>query len=157
MLVTWRQQRLNLPSIFLHFVTLQWMAAQGLSNKMASDMVMQIALYNFQNGGCSKVSFTLFSPGSSDRTRDKIFKLYQRSFRLEIRKNFFSEIVVMHQSKLSRAAVEPLSLEVQEVCGCGRVTWFSVGMMVICQQLTQMFLEIFYNFNDSVMQKEGTS
>ncbi|KAK4820461.1 LOW QUALITY PROTEIN: hypothetical protein QYF61_027038 [Mycteria americana] len=59
-----------------------------------------IALYNYLKGGCRKVVI-----GQNG------LKLYQERFRLDIRKNFFTERVVKHWNRLPREVVESPSLE----------------------------------------------
>lgn len=62
--------------------------------------------YRSMNRGGSEVGVSLFSQGTSNRTRGNSLKMHQGRFSLDIGKNFSTKKVVKHQIRLLREVVE---------------------------------------------------
>ena len=70
------------------------------------------ALFQHLKGTYSESGVGLYSLVTGDRTRENGLKLCQGTFRLDIRKNFFTERVTKHWSRLPGEVAEKPSLDV---------------------------------------------
>jgi len=70
-----------------------------------------IVAFQYLKGAYKQEGEQLFTRVESDRTRGNGFKLRQKRFSLDIRRNFFTQRVVPHWNRLPKEVVDVPSLE----------------------------------------------
>ncbi|KAK4818290.1 hypothetical protein QYF61_010432, partial [Mycteria americana] len=86
---------------------------RGLEHLSYEDRLRELEMFSLEKRRLWRDLIAAFQAGS-DRTRANGFKLKDGSFRLDIRKKFFTMRVVRHWNRLPREAVDAPSLEVSK-------------------------------------------
>lgn len=76
----------------------EWLRLVSLEKRRLRSVV--ITLFDYLKEGCSPVGVSLFSQATNSRMRGYSLKLCQGNCRLGIKKNFFTEKVIRHWSKV---------------------------------------------------------
>ena len=89
--------------------------------------------FQYLKGAYKQEGERLFTRVDSDRTRENSFKLKQGRFRLDIRRKFFTQRVVMHWNRLPNEVVDAPSLEAFKArldVALGSLVWWLVTLHI---------------------------
>jgi len=87
-----------------------------------------IVAFQYLKGAYKKDEDRLFSKACCDRTRCNGFKLREGRFRLDIRKVFFTMMVVKHWTRLPREVVDAPCQETFK--GLGNLIWWKMSLLI---------------------------